>query len=55
MKKAASFSIYPHLEKTDLVENGEDCPQWAGIAAEGLLDEDRRRHESKEYKKLGIE
>jgi hypothetical protein len=55
MKKATFFTIYLHLEKTDLVENRVDCPQWAGIATERLMDEDGRRHESKEYKKLSIE
>jgi hypothetical protein len=55
MKEGASFSIYLHSEKADFVENGVDCPQWTRVAAKRLMDEDRGRHQSKEYEKLGIE
>jgi hypothetical protein len=42
MKKTTFFTIYLHLKETDLVENRVDSPQWAGIAAEGLMDKNRR-------------
>jgi hypothetical protein len=55
MKKATFFTIYLHLEKTDLVENGIDRPQWAGISAKWLMDEDGGDYKRKEYKKFSIE
>jgi hypothetical protein len=43
MKKTTFFTIYLHLKETDLVENRVDSPQWAGITAKWLMDEDCRQ------------